>query len=168
MGLTMKKGIRKIVLYAALSALMVIAQVVLAPLPNVEAVSLLLIVYTVSLGVEALYPLYTFVLVQGLLYGFGLWFLNYTYVWAVLFLVTMLFRNRRSPWLWALVSAAFGLCFGALCALPYLFMGGPASAFAYWVSGIPFDITHGVGNGVLAVLLFKPLHRVMERLHNNG
>ncbi len=164
-----KKPAREAALYGVLGALLIVVQVALAPLPNVELVSLLVMVYSVTIGYKALLPVYLFVLVEGLLYGFGLWFVNYCYVWAVLVLVAYALRRHTGVIVWCLVSAFFGLGFGALCALPYFFIGGPASAFAYWLSGIPFDVIHCLGNGLVAALLFRPLRRCMEKLlHYSG
>lgn len=50
-----------------------------------------------------------------------------------------------------------------MCSIPYLFIGGIHTAFAWWVSGIPFDMIHGVSNFVLMLVLYKPLRRVLER-----
>jgi energy-coupling factor transport system substrate-specific component len=71
------------------------------------------------------------------------------------------------------VSAVFGLSFGALCAIPYLFTGtdlqsGLSIAFGWWVAGIPWDIAHCVGNFVLMLLLYKPLSNVMINLQKKS
>lgn len=49
-----------------------------------------------------------------------------------------------------------------MCSIPYLFIGGIHTAVAWWVSGIPFDMIHGVSNLVLMLVLYKPLRRVLE------
>ena len=66
---------------------------------------------------------------------------------------------------WALLSAAFGIFFGLLCAPVYAFTGGWAFAVSWWISGIPFDLIHGAGNFVMALALFRPLRDLMERLY---
>lgn len=156
--------VRSLAVLSLLGAMLIVVQVALAIVPNVELVSLLIIIYTSILGARSLYPVYLFVLAEGLIYGFGLWFINYLYVWAILFGVAYVCRKHESVLMIALISGGFGLLFGALCAIPYLFMGGPASALAYWVSGIPFDILHSIGNAAVALLLYKPLHSVLSRL----
>lgn len=160
----MTPAVRRIVILGVLGALLVIVQVSLAFLPNIELVSLLIIVYTLVLGSSVFAPILVFMLVEGLLYGFGLWWLNYLYLWPILAGVVLLLRKQRSPIFWAIFSGGFGLLFGALCAIPYFVIGGPASAFAYWVSGIPFDIAHCMGNIAAALLLFAPCLRILERL----
>lgn len=143
---------------------MIAVQVAFAFLPNIELVSLLVMLYAVIWGRQAYWPVLVFVLVEGLIYGFGIWFFNYLYVWPLLVLVSLRLRRETSPLLWALVSSAFGLLFGALCALPHFFISGAAGAFAYWVAGIPFDMIHGASNFVAALLLFRPLRALLERL----
>ena len=48
---------------------------------------------------------YLFALLEGLVYGFGMWWIMYLYVWPALVLITWLLKKNRSVWLWAFVSA---------------------------------------------------------------
>ena len=165
-----RKGVKprftvyEIVLIALLSAIILAVQVVLAPLPNIELVSLLVILYTLTFRYKALFIIYIFVLLEGLIYGFGTWWFCYLYIWTILWGITMVCRNITSPFLWAVISGAYGLFFGLLCAITYLFIGGPSMALSYWISGIPFDIPHCIGNFVLALVLFRPLHTLLDKL----
>ena len=155
--------VRELTTFALLTAILLALQVAMAPLPNVELVSLLIVLYTRRYGGKALLIVYLFVLLEGLFYGFGLWFVNYLYVWAVLWGLTMLLRRMNGLLGWVILLAAFGLGFGLLCAVPYLFIGGLNTAVAYFISGIPFDLAHGASNAVLGALLFKPLDRLLAR-----
>ncbi|NCB50318.1 MAG: hypothetical protein EOM54_00355 [Clostridia bacterium] len=157
-------NLRELALFAVYGALMMGAQVAMAPLPNIEPVTLLILCCTIVYGRRALYPTYVFVLLEGLLYGFGFWFLSYLYVWAVLVFVSLGFRKTDSYIVWTAVAAGFGLIFGALCAIPYFFIGGWEMGFSYWISGIPFDLLHCGGNAVMAALLLKPLTNLMSKL----
>ena len=107
--------------------------------------------------------MYVFVLLEGFLYGFHIWWFSYLYVWLILYLVARVVGDKGSPFIWALVSGLFGLSFGALCAIPYFFIGGPGGYVAYFVSGIPFDLLHAGGNFLLALALFKPLNALLRR-----
>lgn len=155
---------REIVVLGLLGALMFVSKFVLAWIPNIEPVSLLILVYTAVLGGRALFPVYVYVMLEYLTWGFGIWSACYLYVWAVLFLAALLLRRMESPLGWAVLSGAFGLCFGALCALTYLVTGGWAFALSWWVQGIPFDVLHCVGNFVMALVLFQPCKKVLSRL----
>lgn len=159
-----RPGLRETALFAVYGALMMGAQVAMAPLPNIEPVTLLLMCCTIVFGVRALYPCYVFVLLEGLVYGFGLWFVCYLYVWAVLVILTLGLRRNASYVIWTAAAAGYGLLFGALCAIPYFIIGGWEMGFSYWVSGIPFDLLHCAGNAVMAALLLKPLTTLLRRL----
>lgn len=163
-----KSQSRRVVLCATLAALMAALQAAMAPLPNIEPVSLLVLVYALVFGRDVFYIIYTFVLLEGLLYGFHLWWVTYLYIWTLWALAVLLIsRGRdRGPLLWAVASGAFGLSFGALCALPYL-AGGPWAAFAYWTSGIPFDLLHCAGNFCLTLALERPLYTLLTKLRNS-
>ena len=159
---------RRVVVCALLAAVMAASQVAMAVLPNIEPVSLLVLVYALTFGRDVFYIIYTFIFVEGLLYGFSLWWFTYLYIWPLWALAVLLIgrRTERSPMLWAVASGTFGLSFGALDALPYL-AGGPAAAFSRWVAGIPFDLLHCGGNFFLALVLEKPLHQLLVRLRDS-
>ena len=76
--------------------------------------------------------IYVFVLMEGIFYGFGLWWINYLYVWSILAIVVLFFDQQRDPLFWSTVAGFFGLAFGALCALPYFFIGGPDEVPDTW------------------------------------
>ena len=153
------------VLFGILGALMFALQVVMAPLPNIEPVSLLVMLFAVTFGWKCLYPVYVFVVMEILFHGLGLWNFNYLYIWTVLAVAAISFRKMESSLGWAILSGAFGLAFGALCGIVDIFIGGFGYAAAKWVSGIPFDLLHCGGNFAIAVVLWKPLRTLLDRLY---
>lgn len=157
--------IREVLLFGILGAILIVVQVALAILPNIELVSFFIIVYTLVLGKKVFFPIYVFVIVEGLIYGFGLWWFNYLYIWAILAIAVLLLRRYEQPLFWAIISGIYGLLFGALSAIPYLFMGSIGAAAAYWVNGIIFDLLHCAGNAVAAALLFRPSYKLLKRLY---
>lgn len=156
---------KELITLSFLGALLLVLQVALAPLPNVEVVSLLITLYTLHYRSKVLYIIYLFALLEGCIYGFGIWWLNYLYVWTVLWAITMAFSKNRSMVFWAVIQGFFGLCFGALCAIPYALAGGWYAGFSYWVSGIPFDLIHCVSNVVVTLVLYKPLKYCLDYIH---
>lgn len=154
---------RELVVMGVLTAIVFVGQVAFGFLPNIEVVTLLFIIYTLVFGKKVFFMIYAFALLEGFFYGFGMWWINYMYVWSLQALVTMLFRKQHSAIFWSILSGFYGITFGALCAIPYFFVGGPSAAFAYWVSGIAYDIPHCIGNVVLCLILYKPLRYVVER-----
>lgn len=159
------RSIVEMILFGMLAALTFALQVVMSPLPNIEPVSLLVMLFAVTFGWKALYPVYIFVVMEILYYGFNLWNIYYLYVWAILALATLLLRKNQSVLVFAVLAAVFGLLFGALCAIVDVFIGGVGYAAAKWVSGIPFDVTHCVGNFAIALVAFNPLRKLMQKLY---
>lgn len=159
-----KLTVRELTLFGILGALTFGAKVVMSGLPNIEPVSLLVMLFAVVFGLKCLYPIYLYVLLEILFFGIQLWNINYLYIWTVLALAALAMRSCRQPLAWALLSGVFGLLFGVLCAPVYLFSGGLGFAVSWWVSGIPFDVLHCAGNFVIALVLFMPMRRLLEKL----
>ena len=135
-------------------------------LPNIEPVTLFIILYALMFGDKVFYAIYIFVILEGFLYGFGLWWFSYLYIWPLLAVVTLFFRRYTSLLFWTFYATFFGLMFGLLSSLVTLLLSGPKAAFSYFIAGIPFDLLHGAGNFVLTLALFIPLRKVMLRLQN--
>lgn len=160
-----KLNLRQVVLFGILGALTFAAKVAMAALPNIEPVSLFVILFAVTFGWKAIYPVYLYVGMEILFYGIQVWNVYYLYIWLVLLVAAVLLRNMESPVLWAILSGFFGLLFGALCAIADVFIGGPGYAISKWTMGVYFDLLHCGGNFVMALVLFKPLHKLMSRLY---
>ena len=155
----------ELALFGVLGALTFGMKVVMSYLPNIEPVSLMVMLFAVTFGRRALYPIYIYVLLEFLLYGLNFWSINYLYIWAVLAAAAWLLRSMEHPLAWALLSGGFGLLFGALCAPVDVFIGGFGYAVGRWVSGIPYDLLHGAGNFVIALVLFVPMRRRIGSLY---
>ena len=70
-------SIRDLALMGLFSAILLGVQLAFAFLPNIELVSLLIILYTRHLKYRALPVIYVFVLLEGLIFGFGIWWIIY-------------------------------------------------------------------------------------------
>jgi energy-coupling factor transport system substrate-specific component len=160
-----KLSVREITLFGMLAALTFGAKVAMAALPNIEPVSLMILVFAAVFGWKCLFPVYVYVTAEILFYGLGTWNLNYLYIWTILAVAAVLLRRMENPLGWALLSGFFGLMFGALCAPVDAFIGGWSYAFAKWVSGIGFDLAHCAGNFAMALLLFNPLRNLVQKLY---
>lgn len=160
----------------ATGALMVaaieICKLFMQSLPNIEMTSFLIILFTIFFPRLTLYVIPVFTLIEGMLYGFGLWWVMYLYAWPLLALTTRMFARNNSAFFWAMVSGVFGLSFGLLCAIPYFFIGfagggfaqGMTQMFAWWVAGIPFDLMHGVSNFAIMLALYRPISNLLRRM----
>ncbi len=157
---------RDITIMALMVAIIEVSKVALAQVPNVELTSFWIIMFTLYFGPRIFYVIPVFILIEGLMYGFGLWWIMYLYAWPMLAIVVLLLRKMNTAWDWSFVSGMFGLLFGFLCAIPYIFTSGFAGAVAWWIAGIPWDLVHGIANFVIMLVLYKPMKLVMAKMQN--
>ena len=144
----------RLVLSGLMGALLVVSKQAMSGLPNIEPVTLLVILFALELPRETPGAVTVFILLQGVLYGFGLWWAMYLYVWYLLALLAWLLRRMDNALGWAVFSGIYGLCFGGLCAAAF--------ALSWWLSGLSYDAMHGVGNFVIMLLLYRPLRRALQ------
>ena len=161
----MKLTLRQIALFGVFGALTFGAKVAMSGLPNIEPVSLMVMLFAVVFGWKGLYPVYLYVLMEVMLYGINLWNINYLYIWAVLFVAALAMRRLKNPLWWAVLSGVFGIAFGLLCSPVYMAIGGFDYGIRWWLSGLPFDIPHAVGNFAIALVLFPPLRQLLTKLY---
>lgn len=165
-----KITIREITLVGMMVAVIEVCKAALSFLPNIELTTFWLIMFTLVFGKRTAFAVPVFILIEGCIYGFGLWWAMYLYIWPLLVLLVWIFKKQQSVWFWAILSSLFGLSFGFLCAASMVVVGladGIRSAliagFTWWVAGIPWDIVHGVSNFVLMLVLYYPVKSVMKR-----
>lgn len=167
-----KLTVKDIALIGVMVAVIEVCKVAMTFLPNIELTSFWVILFTLFFGWKIIFVIPVFIAIEAFLYPFGTWLIMYLYAWPLLALVTWCFRKIDSAWFWSMVSAFFGLLFGLLCAIPYLFIGLPgggsagglATAFTWWIAGIPWDIVHGVANFLLMLVLYHPVRKVMQKV----
>lgn len=170
-GSKTKVTIQEIALIGVMVAVIEVCKIALGFLPNIELTSFWMIMFTLFFGWRIVIVVPVFILIEGCMYGFSLWWFMYLLVWPLLVLFAWIFREKDNNIFWAILSGIFGLFFGLLCTIPYVLFyivgGGVKNAlyagFAWWVAGIPWDIIHGVGNFVLMALLYTPIRRVMQK-----
>ena len=90
---------KQLVRSALLGAFVFAGKWVLSGLPNIHPVALLVLIYTVCLGARsALAATAVYVMLEGLFYGFGDWWLAYCWAWPLWVLaVRALRRNDSAP-----------------------------------------------------------------------
>ena len=155
--------VRELCILSLLGAFIFATKFALAGLPNVNLNTLLIILCVVFFGWKTLYAVFIYVMLEGLVFGFSLWWFSYLYAWPAVTALAMLFRKNRSALVWAAFAGIIGLVFGPVMYVLYLFVTGWETAFALWVAGIPYDLIHCGSNFVLTLLLYKPLYKVFQR-----
>jgi len=165
--LKIKQATRDITTIALAAAIVVASKFAMSSLPNIEPVTLLFILYTKHLKRKTLYVIYVFTFIEGIIYGFHIWWITYLYVWTLLYLFVSLAKGEGALY-YASVGGIFGLLFGTLTSVPYFFIGGIGGGIAYISAGIIFDIVHAAGNFIIISLLYKPLDYALGRIIGNS
>ncbi len=163
----MKINLKELVVFAMLGALMCVTTLAMEWLPNVHLLAAFILSMTAVYRKKALYPVYIFVMLYGLMKGFPTWWLPYLYIWPILWLVGMLLPRRHPlPMVWYVAAGGlFGfLSFGVLYAPAnvLLFSHTWATLPAWLLAGLPFDLLSMVGNAA-ACLLVPVFIRVMKQ-----
>lgn len=164
----MKLNVKEIAVFSMLGAMMYASKMIMEVLPNIHLIGTFIVAITVVYRKKALYPLYIFIFITGLLNGFATWWIPYLYIWAVLWGAVMLLpKNMPSkirPVIYMLVCGAHGLLYGTLYApAQALLFGLDFNGMIAWIiAGLPFDVTHGISNFLCGVLIC-PLIATLKR-----
>lgn len=167
----MKLTTREMAVFAMLGAVMYASKLLMELAPNIHLLGTFTIAFTVVYRKKALYPIYVYVLLNGIFSGFASWWVPYLYVWTVLWGVTMLLPKKLPqkirPVVYMVVCAFHGFAFGVLYAPVQALMFGLSlkGTIAWIAAGLPFDFIHGVSNffcGILIVPMISVL-RLAER-----
>lgn len=171
----MKNGkltIREMAVFAMLGALMYASKMIIEVAPNVHLLGVFTIAFTVVYRKKALYPIYTYVMLNGIFCGFATWWIPYLYLWAVLWGATMLLPKRipekLRPLVYMLLCAAHGFLFGTLYAPAQALLYGLSfqKMVAWIISGLPWDFVHGVSNFFCGILIV-PIIKILTFLEKN-
>ncbi len=164
--------LREIAVFGMLGTLMFCSKVIMAALPNIHLLGMFIMTFTILFRTKALLPIYVYVVLEGLFFGFTVFWIPYLYIWTILWGVTMLLPQRMPKKLKCIlypsVCCLHGLLFGTLFAPVQAVAFGFdfEKTLAWIIAGIPFDITHGIGNlftGMLVLPLTDVISRFMKR-----
>jgi energy-coupling factor transport system substrate-specific component len=159
---------RELALVATLGAAAAAGRVLFAAIPGVQPVTVVTVVAGVALGLRAgvaVGALAAFV--SNLFLGQGVWTPQQMLGWAACGAVGALFAPAlRSRYALAAATFVLGLGFSALMDiwLWYGFFPHTGAALAATLArGLWFDVSHGVGNVVIALAIGPELLRMLER-----
>lgn len=164
--------VREIAVFGMLGALMYASKLLMELAPNIHLLGVFTIAFTVVYRKKALYPIYTYVILNGIFCGFAAWWIPYLYVWTVLWGAVMLLPGRMPakirPRVYMTVCAAHGFLFGTLYApVQAILFGLSLKGTLAWIgAGLPYDAIHGVSNFFCGILIV-PVITVLQSLERN-
>ncbi|MBD5484666.1 MAG: hypothetical protein HDR18_03945 [Lachnospiraceae bacterium] len=169
----MKLTIREITVFGMLGGIMYASKLIMELIPNVHLLGVFTIAYTVVYRKKALYPIYTYVILNGILCGFAAWWVPYLYLWTILWGAVMILPKHMpkkvQPFVYMSVCAAHGFLFGTLYAPAQALLFGLSfnGMIAWIIAGLPWDAIHGVSNffcGILIVPIITVLRYAEQRM----
>ena len=180
MKFSAKNAARAASLVGIMAATLECAKLALASLPNVEAVTLLIAVYSYVFGYLGVVASFIFVLIEPLIWGFGTWFVAYLIYWPLLAVIFSILGRRGgvgrvgSTAVAVIMTALFGVLTSLIDI--GIFSGSYESFWArfaiYYARGISFYITQIITNAIAFPLLFPPitklLYKIKERFWHFG
>lgn len=155
-----------------LGALMFCSKIIMEMFPNIHLLAMFTMVYTLVYREKALFPIYVYVLINGVYAGFATWWIPYLYIWTVLWGVTMLLPKKMprpaAAVVYPVVCGLHGLCFGTLYAPAQAILYGfdLEQTIAWIIAGLPWDVVHGIGD-LVAGLLILPLVRLLRKIDSD-
>ena len=160
----MKLNVREITLFGMLGAVMYCSKVLMEFLPNVHLLGALTVAYTIAFRKKALYPIYTYVFLNGFFTGFSAWWIPYLYIWTILWAVVMLLPKKTNRLVYMLVCSAHGFLFGTLYAPAQAIMYGLSfqGMIAWIIAGLPYDCIHGISNFFVGIIIV-PIASILKR-----
>lgn len=167
--------IKKLVLIAVLGASLNVVKFALMYIPNVEAVTLFIVIYTYVFGLTTSIPAtLVFCVIEGFLFGFDpSWLIAYFIHWPFIAVVAAFCKllKIKFPLLIAVIIGLATALFGFQSTFIYYWTGGaigkPGWVDRYWMTymaGIWFYVAEVASALVMITFLFKPLVKVLTKL----
>lgn len=160
---------KELAVFSVLGALMYTSKILMEVAPNVHLLGVFTISFTVVYRKKALYPIYIYVLLNGIMSGFATWWIPYLYIWTILWAMVMaLPKNmpkKLEPIVYMLVCGAHGFLYGTLYAPSQAILFGldMEAMIAWIIAGLPWDFIHGVSN-LICGLMIVPLVTALRKL----
>lgn len=168
----MKLTVRETCLFGLLGALIYASKAILAIIPNVHLVGVFIVAITVVYRKKAIFAIYVFVLLSGLLDGFGVWWFSYLYIWLPLWGVVMILPKDMKigvkTVVYMCVCSAHGFLYGLMyMPVQAIITGLSMEALRAWfIAGLPYDLIHGVSNffcGLLICPIISALNEIEKK-----
>ena len=166
------RNIRGIVISAALISVLVVSRVLLEPLPNIQPVTVGLLLIGATLGARRGIGIAILVtLLSNAFLGTGIWTLFQAFAWSFVAWTGAMASNQLTNGEGELdmrnlvyFSIGAAIVFDLIVSMAALVADPSPSLFlTYLIVGIPYDLLHIAGNIAFAAWLGPMLHRVLLR-----
>lgn len=168
---------RRIAMIALLSSLAYIGRLLCQPLPNIQPVTVIIVLITVYMGwIDGVCVAVISIVLSNMLMGMGPWTMAQILTYVILVAITWLFTHKflktsesthkGMTWIMVALVGFLGLLYGFIISLFSYKLFGLAHFWPYYIQGLAFDIMHAVGNSVFYLLLTPLLKPLMQKFVN--
>lgn len=153
---------RRLTTIAMLSCLSFVGRMAFSFLPNMQPTTVIIIIITMYFGLtDGLLVATLSMLMSNVYLGMGVWTIAQIASYSVIVIAVGLLVKLNLPYRYfGAVSFTSGLLYGLIISLVQAPFFGWVSFIPYYISGIPYDFSHAVGN----LLFFIVLHPVLRGL----
>lgn len=152
-------SVKRLALLSILVALCYVGRVVFQFLPNVQPMTVILLLITLHLGTrDGLLVTVMSLLLSNLVLGMGPWIFYQIFTYAIIIGITgtflrPLYKRKRAKFLLTAFSFVAGILYGFVISIFSSRMFGMTNFWAYYMMGFPFDLMHAFGNAVFYLIL---------------
>lgn len=164
-----KPPVESIVLIAVLTAIAVVGRIILMSIPAVNLASFIIIMVGVVFGKEEGFLVGALTaFVSGLFMGMGYWVLFQMLAWGLMGASAGFLASRFDSVGFRIVfGLLWGFFYGWITDISAIFYSGTAleitPIIALYLNGVSYDLTHGVTNAVLLVVLYDWFKKMFTR-----
>ncbi|XJS10563.1 ECF transporter S component [Aerococcaceae bacterium WGS1372] len=155
--------VNRLTILALLITLCHIGRIAFQFLPNIQPVTAIIILVTITMGLmEGMIVSVGSMVLSNILLGMGPWTVYQILSYIIIVLVvgslrTYYFKleghDHLSRIIFALISGGAGLLYGFVISILSAHLFGVVNFWIYYIQGLPFDVMHMVGNIVFFLLL---------------
>ena len=166
---------KDIVLTALAAALLSAGKQALAAIPNVEVVTLLIMLYAACLKPQIAFAATAiFIVIECFIWGIHTWVLAYVIHWNFVAFMTFLLARvfkLKNRFIYLAFTIVVTAAFGVLTTLIDSIIGAGRTGRSFsliftitYMRGIYFYIVHVVGNAAFNIVLFAPMRTILDKL----
>jgi energy-coupling factor transport system substrate-specific component len=164
-----KPPVESIVLIAVLTAIATVGRIILMSIPAVNLASFIIIMVGIVFGKEEGFLVGALTaFVSGLFMGMGYWVLFQMLAWGLMGASAGFLASRFDSVGFRIVfGLLWGFFYGWITDISAIFYSGTAleitPIIALYLNGVSYDLTHGVTNAVLLVVLYDWFKKMFTR-----
>ena len=148
-----------------LSSLSFVGRMMFTFLPNVQPTTVIIILVAMYLGsYDGWLVAMVSIFISNLYLGMGVWTIAQLISFSSIILLIHIFKKMNlNIRYYPLVALISGLVYGFVISLVQAPFFGWVSFFPYYLSGLPYDFNHAIGNYLFFIILHPPLSKILKK-----